>query len=536
MSDKEKKSNKFAVISSAVFIGFISAVGIYFILGERPAVSESEKRELETMPVLTAESYFSGEYTAKLDRWYTDTVPYRDTLMELSSFIESCFGITSPQFYGDVAVIDETDEDDYEDYEYVLPEFTGITSDTAAEEITEAITEASSVTAAESVSETSPVSEITEVSEAVTSVPQSTVTTDISESAVTVTSETIPETVTSVPETDISASEASSVTTASEGEFNGNINEFLNNGILVDGVDMYGEKAGVMLFGGNKKQGTRYAGIINAYKEALGEDVNVYNMVVPTSVEFYLPQKYQKYSGSEKEAIEHIYSKLSEDVISVDAYSEIAAHSDEYLYFRTDHHWTARGAYYAYVAFCNAIGQQAPSLDEYEQVTKEGYVGSLYGYTGDITLKNNPDTFTYFLPPAVYSGERLNYNTLVSQGGWRVFHEYASGVNMYGTFLGGDNVHLKITSDAGTGRSIVVFKESYGNAFIPYLVNSFDTVYVIDIRYFGKNAVEYIKSIGATDVLFLNNAFAANTSQLIGNIELLYTSPTGVTGAVKAKK
>lgn len=533
MSDKEKKSNKFAVISSAVFISFISAVGIYFILGERPSVSESEKRELETMPVLTAESYFSGEYTAQLDRWYTDTVPFRDTLVELSSFIEGCFGISTPQFYGDVAVIDEgDDEEDYEDYEYVLPEFTGVTSEPVTEALSESSSETSTVT--EPVSETIsvPVSEEDTDISVSSDIPHITETSEITE----IQSES--EAVTSAPVTTVSetaVSDTSDVTT-SEKKSSGNINDFLNNGILVDGVDMYGEKAGVMLFGGSKKQGTRYAGIINAYKEALGEDVNVYNMVVPTSVEFYLPEKYKKYSGSEKDAIDHIYSKLSEDVISVDAYSEIAAHSDEYLYFRTDHHWTARGAYYAYAAFCKAIGQEAPALEEYEEVTKEGYVGSLYGYTGDITLKNNPDTFTYYLPPAVYSGERLDYNTLASQGGWRVFHEYASGVNMYGTFIGGDNVHLKITSDAGTGRSIVVFKESYGNAFIPYLVNSFDTVYVIDIRYFGKNAVEYIKSIGATDVLFLNNAFAANTSQLIGNIELLYTSPTGVTGAVKAKK
>ena len=72
-----------------------------------------------------------------------------------------------------------------------------------------------------------------------------------------------------------------------------------------------------------------------------------------------------------------------------------------------------------------------------------------------------------------------------------------------------------------------MFKESYGNAFAPYLIDSFDEIYVIDIRYFGKNAVQYIKDVGATDVLFINNVFAANTSKLIDGIERLLISPTG---------
>ena len=83
-----------------------------------------------------------------------------------------------------------------------------------------------------------------------------------------------------------------------------------------------------------------------------------------------------------------------------------------------------------------------------------------------------------------------------------------------------------------TGRKICVFKESYGNAFVPFLADSFDEIYVIDIRYFGRNAVEYIKENGITDVLFLNNAFAANTNSLIDGIEKLYNNPYGTLDAM----
>ena len=496
ISDKKKIfGGKATAVCSVIFIGAVSALGILLAVVPRETVSETEKRELEPFPKLTADSYFSGEFAQKLDKFYSDTVPFRDNLNEAAAVLEKARGIASPQFYGNVAVVDDdlSDEEDDENIEYTVPEYTSTELEPPAE--TEKITEETSV------SEEETVTEITAE-----------------------TSETIPETTVQTEETTASETEISE----EEEEFNGNINEFLNNGILVDGVKMYGEKAGIMLFGGSKKQGLRYANIISAYKKALGDDVNVYNLVVPTSVEFYLPKKFSKYSSSEKDAINYIYDNLSDDVITVDGYSALEAHSDEYIYFRTDHHWTDLGAYYAYTAFCDAAGLEAPELSEYEMREKsEKFVGSLYTFTGDITLKNNPDTFTYYMSKADYSAQAFKYDTLDSMGATALFHEYASGVNMYGMFLGGDNMHIKITTNAGTGRKIVMFKESYGNAFAPYLVDNFDEIYVIDIRYFGANAVDYIKKVGATDVLFLDNAFAANTSSLILGIENLYSSPTG---------
>lgn len=478
-----KKADRF---SSVLFLAALGAGAVFMNFSERPAVSETEKRTLEECPKFTAEKYLSGEFAEQFDKYYTDTVPMRDKLVEAAFEAENLRGISAaPKFYGNVEVMEETGEDEE------LEEFTSLFVYTEEEIFSESTTSGTTVT--ETVSSTETES----------------------------TAETVSDTVTG---TELSETQSVSVTEDNE-EFNGNINEFLNNGILVNGVKMYGEDAGVMLFGGSKKQGLRYAAIINSYKQALGEDVNVYNMVVPTSAEFYLPKKYAKYSSSEKDAIDYIYSNLGDDVIKVDAYSVLQQHTDEYIYFRTDHHWTGRGAYYAYTAFCETAGIEYPALDEYEERVKENYVGSLYGYTGDVTLKNSPDTFYYYLPPAKYSAYAWNPSDLKAIGPTSVFHEYASGSNMYGLFIGGDSMHIKITSDSGTGRKLVIFKESYGNALAPYFVNGFDEIYIIDIRYFGKNAVKYIKEIGATDVLFFDNAFAANTPQLISCIENLFTCP-----------
>lgn len=481
-----------SIIITSVFLALFIGIGAVSLILERPTVSETENRELETFPKFSLASYLNGSFAAQLDKYFTDTVPFRDTLNEYAAVLENAKGIPSPQFYG-VEIVNHDPEEIIDS----LTEPAEITSETPTPDGQERIAVSTEISSA-STSEDS-------------SIPAET-----------------------APPVTFGSSETSGTETSQSGqeddseEFKGDINDFLNNGILVNGVNMYGEKAGIMLFGGNDKQGERYANLISSYKRELGDSVNVYNMVVPTSVEFYLPKKYVKYSNSEKREIEFIYSKLTDGVIPVDAYSALEAHKDEYIYFRTDHHWTDLGAYYAYTAFCNEIGQTPPALSDYTAKTKdEPFVGSLFGYTNNIILKNNPDTFTYYMTKSDFKGETYNYRTVTLSEANPIFHQYASGSNMYGMFLGGDGYHIKITTSAGTGRKIVMFKESYGNAFAPYLIDSFDEIYVIDIRYFGKNAVQYIKDVGATDVLFINNVFAANTSKLIDGIERLLTSPTG---------
>lgn len=455
-------------ISIAVILGVIALTAVLLAVLPRPKTSELEKRELAPMPEFSAKALFSGEYFSGIAEHFSDTVPFREQLVVLNSRMKKAMGISSPTFYGTVDIVADDEGNSLEE--------TPVQTEPA---------------------QTEPVPQQTDVA--------------VSEKT---------------EENDSAVTETSAVSETTETETTG-IADFSNNGIVVDGVKMYGEDAGVMLFGGNKKQGARYAEIINKYKASLG-NVNVYNMVVPTSVEFYLPKKYSKYSSSEKESIDYIYSCLSPDVTPIDAYSKLAEHTDEYIYLRTDHHWSPLGAYYAYTAFCEALGMEYHPITDYTEKVKDGFVGSLYGYTNDITLANAPEQFHYFLPPDVtYSVQTYYYDTLAPKNGGALFHEYVEGANCYGMFLGADAIHTKITTSTKNGRKIVVFKESYGNAFVPFLVNNFEEIYVIDIRYFGTNAVDYIKKIGATDVLFIDNCFAANTSSLIKHIEDLYSSPTG---------
>jgi hypothetical protein len=298
--------------------------------------------------------------------------------------------------------------------------------------------------------------------------------------------------------------------------------EFDNNGIVTIGDRSF------MLFGGNRVQGKYYADVLNAYKAAMGENVNVYAMVVPTAVEFYLPEEYSEYSGSQKAQIDYIYDNLV-GVTPVDAYSKLAAHTNEDIYLKTDHHWAQLGAYYASTAFAEALGETPQSIEGCEKVTREGYVGSLYGYTNDIKIKESPEPFVYYRQPLPYKTTFYKYDTLESMGAGQLIYEAATIDNSYGMFIGMDAIHTKIVTENKNGKRLCVFKESFGNALIPSLVPYFEEIYVIDIRFFGMSTVDYMKNKGITDVLFVNNIFAANTNLLINGLNTLRTEAYGLT-------
>ena len=130
----------------------------------------------------------------------------------------------------------------------------------------------------------------------------------------------------------------------------------------------------MQLFGGNNSRAKTYGNMVNAfYNELKAEGINVFNVVVPSAAEFYLPAKFRHLREQEKRNINLIYETELEGIKKVDAYSKIAAHKDEYVYFRTDHHWTGLGAYYAYSAFCESAGFEAMPLDEMTKKSKNKF-------------------------------------------------------------------------------------------------------------------------------------------------------------------
>lgn len=255
-----------------------------------------------------------------------------------------------------------------------------------------------------------------------------------------------------------------------------------------------------------------YAGVISDFAKRVPK-ANVYVLLAPTSIEFYGPESYKTGSHSQAKGISIAYDALSGDNIkSVDALSEISKHTSDYIYFRTDHHWTARGAYYAYVAFCQTAGLTPTKLEDHKTGRIDGFVGTMYTYTSAQVLADNPDYVEYFYPLSEASGMIYSDASMANGRSMKIITENVSNRNKYLTFLEGDNPLEKITTSNKNGKKVVVIKESYGNAFAPFLIDHYEEVYVVDPRKVDMNLKSFVFDNGITDVIFINYPFVPSNS------------------------
>ena len=274
----------------------------------------------------------------------------------------------------------------------------------------------------------------------------------------------------------------------------------------------------IELFYGSYDTGTRFAQTLNDYKARLGDQVNVFCMVVPTSQAFYTPTDVAGQYGSQLEHYNNIAGNLS-GVTGVPVFSALQSHRWEYIYSRTDYHWQPLAAYYAAEQFAACADVPYAGIDTYESVTREGYVGAFYTVNHISELQNAPDTFTYYKPANLGNIHCTYYDTgFGSPREGSLFYENNSIGASYTVFVGRDDCILQVDTDVDNGRTLVIFKDSYGNALVPFLTQSFSHIYLCDFRYFDRNAISFMQEVGATDLLFAMSTVACTTSAKVDKV------------------
>ncbi|MFN5182134.1 MAG: DHHW family protein [Bacteroidota bacterium] len=277
----------------------------------------------------------------------------------------------------------------------------------------------------------------------------------------------------------------------------------------INSIILFKKRAILIFSGGSKNSAKNYANMVIQFKKDF-PDLNVFCMAAPCGSDFFLPSTFHRKGYPEKEFIDYFYSQMAGKINCVPAYEELAQHTNEYIQLKTDHHWSGRGAYYAYRAFCKTAGFRALNMDELTYKYTTGYLGSMYGYTQSEILKTNLDTVEYFKIPgnnkSQYYRQGFTNGTLT-----KLYHEVSRGTSGYGVFLGADWPLMRVSTDVKNGRKILMLKDSYGNAFAPFLASHYEEVFIMDYRYFNGSIKELIKTYGITDMLFGHNVFVYNS-------------------------
>lgn len=273
----------------------------------------------------------------------------------------------------------------------------------------------------------------------------------------------------------------------------------------------------------SQAQANNYISSMNKLAEKLSGKAKVYNMIVPTSIGITLPDSYMGHinSSDQQKAIDYINSGLNSQIVKVPILKTLMSHRSEYIYFNTDHHWTQLGAYYAYCDFAKSAGITANPLDKYEKVEFDGFLGTFYNDTGKIPeLKSNPDTIFAYKPNS--SAKMVYTDAKGQQISWPIVNDvskYPESIK-YSCFIAGDNPYTEIHNPQITdGSSIMVVKESFGNALVPFLVENYENVYVIDYRHFTGSISKIITDKKIDTVLYINNVSAIRNPSLMKKLD-----------------
>lgn len=450
----EEKISKIRIIfakASVVLFFLVLFLGMIlgFMLPLRPEVSEVEQRELKRFPQISTKTLIKGDFLSELSLWYADSYPGREKLIAVNESMKNLYGIKS----GIMMVGNAVEADEIPDVESSTSALDGkeIVSAGDGRETTTAINGSEVVSELDGEPKESDVEPVVEPPKA------------------------------SVMEAEIKQHIQQSL--------------YVKNG------------AAYSAYYFDKPTAERYINTMNHAAQRLEGQCDVYSILIPNQSGVMLPlDELKGLGGSDQiQAIHYFYSQY-ENVKTVDTIDTLRKHNDEYLYFRTDHHWTSLGAYYVYKNFCKEKGIESHELDYFEEMTFEPFLGSFYSQLQSSEMANNPDYVKAYVPRGTNdmrywdgAGRVIEWKVIQDVSNWNKYSKYCC-------FSGGDKPLAIIENpEIQDGSACLVIKESYGNCFIPFLVDHYQTVHIMDYRYANRNAIEYIKENNIQDLIMINN-------------------------------
>ncbi len=250
-----------------------------------------------------------------------------------------------------------------------------------------------------------------------------------------------------------------------------------------------------------EKNIARLDAFIKKYSELLG-DTNVYAMLVPTAADILADKLPPFTSEYDQEALlNRVAAMLGDNFI--DTREELMQHKDEYLYYKTDHHWTALGAYYAYRAWAQAQKIPVREQEDYKISTgSEEFYGTLYS---KVNIQMPADTVLLYEDGRSY---RVEYDMDGKPQKSMFSMKRLSEKDKYMVYLDGNHALTQIQQQGQkkTEKKLLVIKDSYAHTFVPFLAQDYDEVIMVDFRYNKMPVSMIIENYGITDILVLYNA------------------------------
>lgn len=254
---------------------------------------------------------------------------------------------------------------------------------------------------------------------------------------------------------------------------------------------------------------------INQFAKKYSSKVDVQMMLVPGALEFYktnAPPMVKVVDHSEY--IKSVYDEL-DNMNTTEVYSSLASSASEYIFYRTDQHWTSYGAYVGYTALAKSLGFKPATIDMFDiEHASHDFLGNLYSKVlyGE-ELVDNIDLYHYAQDVVVtdvikYTDKNTQtYSTIF-------FKEYLYEKDQYKVFLGENSPVVKIKTSVTNDKKIIIFKDSFAHSLMQFLPLHYEEILLVDLRYLHKPIEDYANITDYQQALFLYSAggFAKDSS------------------------
>ncbi|MEF9921925.1 MAG: DHHW family protein [Anaerovoracaceae bacterium] len=225
---------------------------------------------------------------------------------------------------------------------------------------------------------------------------------------------------------------------------------------------------------------------------------NMSFMPVPTA-SLILKDKLPRFASpfDENSAIDYGKAQLEKYNV-VDLREKLMEANDQYIYYKTDHHWTTKGAEIAYEQWSHSND----SLKNKDKVTLKKATDKFRGTLYSKVLLNN----SAYDEIDIYQDD-TKYNVMADGKKLKGIYDYSAleKKDKYAVFLGGNYGNVEITGGVKNGKTLLLIKDSFANSFVPYIAKDYEKIVMVDLRYFRGNMTDYVKKNQVTDVLVLYN-------------------------------
>lgn len=247
---------------------------------------------------------------------------------------------------------------------------------------------------------------------------------------------------------------------------------------------------------------------MNSFAERF-PDKEMFFMLAPTAQEFFT-NRIPSHAGlmSQKSFIDECYRNIG-NISTIDCRSFLAGNSSEYLYYRTDHHWTSLGAFCAYQSAGKALGYSAYGFGSFNiETASNDFRGTLYSKTLDDSI--TPDTIDYYFLAegepnvkltSINGAEVKKYDSLYVR-------DYLDVKDKYSSFTGSNVPIVTIETDVDTDKTLLIIKDSYAHSLVPFLSKHYSKITMVDMRYINTDLNRFINLDEYSQVLFMFNVIS----------------------------